>query len=377
MSRKPRKANSRQVNFILPKGVRVVNNRIVYRPYIPQAQRKQFETDQHGYLKPPIKLGRVGDSETSIYKAYTAILEQHQYQQDPNYLTLNWLYQQYLQSRQYRQEIEAETRRRYQQCSIILQEPIKIDGKPATLGDLRSDHLKTTIVRKIMDKRYERYQAEGKSGASQCNNEKALLSAMYAYGIQYIEELAPLKNPCHGVKKFAVDARTRYVTDEEYAIQYQFAQTLNIPYLPIVMELSYLLAARGVEVTLLKIGDATDEGIIVRRKKGSRTTLIRWTPRLKAAWESAIAQHKNPHPDVKLLKAARGSGSVTKAAIDNTWQNLKNKMIGAGLAHVYFWLHDLKRKGISDAADDKIAGHISDSTRSNYNVKIQQFDAPN
>ena len=41
-----------------------------------------------------------------------------------------------------------------------------------------------------------------------------------------------------------------------------------------------------------------------------------------------------------------------------------------------FWLHDLKRKGISDAADDRIAGHISDSTRANYNVKIHHYKAP-
>ena len=51
-------------------------------------------------------------------------------------------------------------------------------------------------------------------------------------------------------------------------------------------------------------------------------------------------------------------------------------MDSAGLSSVYFWLHDLKRKGISDAADDRIAGHVSDTIRARYNVKVQEFDPP-
>ena len=184
-----------------------------------------------------------------------------------------------------------------------------------------------------------------------------------------------MKNPCHGVDRFKVKVRDRYVTDDEYLIQYQCAQAY-LTYLPIVMELTYLLAARGVEVTDLKIGHSTELGIIVKRRKGSKTTLIKWNERLKAAWDSALALHSNPHPDLHLLKAVRGGSRLTKFGLDNAWQALKEKMHKQGLGEIYFQLHDLKRKGISDAEDDRIAGHVSDTIRANYNVKLRTFDPP-
>ena len=244
------------------------------------------------------------------------------------------------------------------------------------MGQLPADKLKTNIVRRILDRRLEQYQANGKKGASQCNNEKALLSSMYRYGIQYIDQLAMLKNPCHGVEKFDVETRERYVTDDEYTIQYQYAQDSGLPYLPIAMELTYLLAARGVEITDLKVGSATDIGIIVKRRKGSKGTIVRWTPRLKAAWEAAISLHPQHDKNTYLLKVHRGGGKLTRDTLTTAWQRLKQEMDSAGLSSVYFWLHDLKRKGISDAADDRIAGHVSDTTRANYNVRLREYDPP-
>lgn len=361
---------------ILPKYVKLSGGRYVYRPYIPAKQRGNFPTDKFGYLKPPIRLGSKTDPIHRIYAAYAAAEEQLRHQREPDYLTLNWLYQQYTKSRSFL-ECEPETQRRYRTCQKILTHPMKIDGKDSVLGDLLATHLKTTTVRRLLDRRLEQYQAAAKDGASQCNNEKALLSAMYTHGIQYIDELSSLKNPCHGVTKFKVAVRERYVTDEEYATVYQFAHAHCPAYIPIAMELTYLLAARGIEATDLTLTSATPDGITVHRKKGSKTTIIRWTPRLRAAWDAAAARHKpDAPPTTKLLKKQRGGGGITRSGLSSAWQNLKKDMEAAGLGEIYFWLHDLKRKGISDADDDRIAGHVSDTTRANYNVKHQQFDPP-
>lgn len=360
----------------LPPHVTLTNGRYVYRPYIPVKQRQNFTTDKYGYYCPPIKLGEDGDPIHRIHAAYAAAAEQLSHQRDPEYLTINWLLKEYKKSPQYK-KLGSLTKDRYETCERLLLHAIDINGKPATLGDLPADQLKTTTVRRVLDRRMEQYQDAGKKGASMCNNEKALLSSMYRYGIQYIDRLATMKNPCHGIEKFEVEARERYVTDDEYTLQYQCAISTGIPYLPIAMELTYLLAARGIEVTDLKIGNATDIGIIVNRRKGSKDNLIRWTPRLKSAWEAALNLHKTDTiPTTTLLKAARGGGKLTRSALTNAWQNLKTKMEATGLGEVYFWLHDLKRKGISDATDDRIAGHVCDSTRANYNVKLQEFDAP-
>ena len=359
----------------LPKYVHLVNGRYVYRPYIPIAQRHHFTIDKYGYLAPPVKLGMAGDPLHRVYAAFAAAAQQLQQQREPDYLTINWLLTEYKKSTQY-QKLNSETQKRHEKCEKILEHPIDINNKPSTLGQLPADKLKTNIVRRILDRRLEQYQANGKKGASQCNNEKALLSSMYRYGIQYIDQLAMLKNPCHGVEKFDVETRERYVTDDEYTIQYQYAQDSGLPYLPIAMELTYLLAARGVEITDLKVGSATDIGIIVKRRKGSKGTIVRWTPRLKAAWEAAISLHPQHDKNTYLLKVHRGGGKLTRDTLTTAWQRLKQEMDSAGLSSVYFWLHDLKRKGISDAADDRIAGHVSDTTRANYNVRLREYDPP-
>ena len=367
----PRKANNKY-----PPGLRLANGRWVYRPYIPNDQRHIFTTDGEGYLKPPIRLGSATEPYHRILAAYAASVEQHQYQHDPDYLTLNWLLKQYQQSNLYR-DLAAETRKRYTKCEKILLHPLEVDGTASTLGQLRANQLKTTLVRRILDKRLTDYQAKGKDGASQCNNEKALLSSMYRYGIQYVDELANKPNPCHGISKFKVTTRDRYVTDDEYTIQYQYAIEHSQPYLPILMELTYLLASRGIESTELVVGDANERGILVDRRKGSKSTRIRWSDSLRAAWDAALALHtKPPTPDTPLLKLTRGKGGLTKRAVDSAWQKLKQDMEKDGLGDVYFQLHDLKRKGISDAKDDRIAGHISDTIRARYNVKVQEFDPP-
>lgn len=365
----PRKASG------LPKYVKKANGRYVYRPYIPPEQRNRFDTDKYGYLKPPIRLGSIKEPMHKIMAAYSAAAEQLEYQKNNEYLTLGWLLAEYKQSRLFT-ELASSTQQRYQRCQCILDHPLEINGVDSTLGQLYAPYLKTTTVRRILDKRLSNYQSNGKKGTSQCNNEKALLSALYSYGIQYVDELATMKNPCHGITKFRVETRQRYVTDEEYAIQYQFATEHSVSYLPIVMELTYLLAARGVEVTDLTIDSADMNGVLVQRRKGSKNTEILWTKRLQTAWSKARDQHpENAHPNTPLLKATRGQ-VLTRATLSSAWQDLKEAMENAGLGDVYFWLHDLKRKGVTDAKDDRIAGHVSDQIRANYNVKAQQFDAP-
>ena len=365
-------------NFNLPKGVVLIKNYLYYRPYIRQSQRINIEVDSSGRLNPPIKLGNVSDSERSIYSAYLAATEQLSYQNNVKYMTLFWLHEEYLQSRMYMQ-LTANTKRRYKDCQRILQHPLKINGKESVLGNLNVKDLYPATIRRLLDKRLSQYQADGKKGTSQCNNEKALLSAMYKYGVQYIDDMSQIPNPFREIQKFNVDIRERYVTDAEYKTQYDFAKSHmpNYIYIPIVMELTYLLAARGIEVTELTIDAIRPEGIIVDRKKGSKTTLVRWTPRLTAAVEQALALHKTAQaPTASLLTPARGGTRLTKSALDSAWQKLKIAMQKAGLGDVYFMLHDLKRKGISDSKDDRIAGHVSDSIRANYNVKIQQYDPP-
>ena len=79
------------------------------------------------------------------------------------------------------------------------------------------------------------------------------------------------------------------------------------PYLPIVMELGYLCRLRGIETLTLTEVQADDVGIRTQRRKGSRDNVVRWNPRLRAAWEAATAYRRGIiERTTRIPPAARG-----------------------------------------------------------------------
>ena len=56
-------------------------------------------------------------------------------------------------------------------------------------------------------------------------------------------------------------------------------------YLGYVMELAYLCRLRGIEAVTLTDANELEDGVQTNRRKGSRDNVVRWTPRLRAAWE--------------------------------------------------------------------------------------------
>ncbi len=48
----------------------------------------------------------------------------------------------------------------------------------------------------------------------------------------------------------------------------------------------------------------------------------------------------------------------------------------AGVDHKFWTLHDLKKKGVSDAEDKKIGGHKTEKMRERYDVKIHAYAPP-
>ena len=61
------------------------------------------------------------------------------------------------------------------------------------------------------------------------------------------------------------------------------------PYIADVMELCYLCRLRPVEAITLTDAHATSGGVRTNRRKGSRDVIVRWTPRLRAAWDHAAS----------------------------------------------------------------------------------------
>ncbi len=67
---------------------------------------------------------------------------------------------------------------------------------------------------------------------------------------------------------------------------------------------------------------------------------------------------------------------LTESAIRSAMRRLKQRMEEAGLGDIFWNLHDLKRKGISDAEDDRIGGHKTEAMRNRYKVVVEKFKPP-
>lgn len=139
------------------------------------------------------------------------------------------------------------------------------------------------------------------------------------------------------------------------------------PYLWMVAELSYLCRLRGIETVTLVEAQGEADGIRTDRRKGSRNNVVEWTPRLRAAWDAALAhraavieRRRQPlqlRPEAHYLFLPEDGEPLTKDGLDSAWQRLIKAAIRDRVVtdEQRFSLHDLKRKGGTDTA-----GNVAD-----------------
>ena len=374
MTPKPRK---------LPANCDIKDGSIRYRHRIPLADRPTttLSHDKQGRM-PPVRLCAADDQDWVLHKALAAVKESLLYQSDDQHMTLGWLHQQWKDHRPGQhasstrayQGLEKSTRTRYNTAAAILDHNLKINGIPGTLRQIRADQLDTVTLRKILDKR-----AENGATPSNLNNEKALIGIMYKWGKQYVTELSRLDSPSKGIEVFHVQKRTRYVTDEDYKTQYIIAGELGLPHIQDYMELTYLLAARSVEATDLKIGQATEQGIIVLRKKKSLNTGIKWSPRLRKVWARALARHLTdiPDPTRNIIVNKKGE-ELAQSTMHKHWGLIRTEMKKRGLEKIYFIAQNLKVKGVKDAENSSLAGQSGVMIKyyQDTDTEVEWFDSP-
>lgn len=163
------------------------------------------------------------------------------------------------------------------------------------------------------------------------------------------------------------------------------------PHLSYVMEIAYLCRLRGIEVVTLTDANETEAGVLTNRRKGSRDNIVRWSPRLRAAWEAAkrrrteIWQARGTaipiHPEQRFIITAEHGGALGKSGLDSAWQRFITNAIKAGviLPEQRFALHDLKRRGITDtpgtrADKQQASGHRDESMLDIYDLSVPTVD---
>ena len=260
--------------------------------------------------------------------------------------TLRWLVSAYLKSDRFATlspKTQHEARR-------ALEHVLATKTKSGAFGDAMLTSVTPGVVRKYLDNRA--------AAPSAGNREVAYLSAAFSWGF---ERDMTSNNPCKGVRRFTEKPRELYVTDEMYAAGIAKATP---EYLPLFMELAYLLYARKIEVLDLRRDDLLPEGMRMRRRKGSKDNVIRWSARLELAVNTALAL-PSTIGSMYLLHDRQGQ-PIKSSTLDTAWQR----------AELPFTAHDLKRKGLSEAVGGNPAGHKDLRMRERYNVKPDEVEPP-
>jgi len=240
-------------------------------------------------------------------------------------------------------------------------------------GDLPMSRWTVGTVRKYRDFRAE-------VSISRANKELAYISRIcsWAYAYEKIKH-----NPAKGVPKLTNKPRQHYAEEADYQFLLQVARESNYWYMSIAMEIAYLCRMRLSEVTDLTDANALPEGLLIKRRKGSRDNIVAWTEHLSALWQAAIdkrqailTERHQPLPRNGYIFISEKTGDrikidsikTAKARID---QAAKAKAEALGIEYTHFTFHDLKRKGVTDTTGNKqeASGHRTAAMLNIYDVK--------
>jgi len=304
-------------NAWMPKGVRLYRGRYVLVQYLGMKDSKR----QYGK---EIVLCGEDAPRSEVWARYEQVTK------GTKTVTIRDLLDEFNCSVQFR-KLAPRTQKDYDRYyQIIVQKPMK----GCVFGDVPAGAVTPGAVKRYLDKRAD----EGAPIAG--NKEIGYLSAAYSWAV---ERDILKSNPCKDVKRNPKNKRQHYVEDADY----QRALSLASP--------AYLR-------------------LLVERGKGSKGSLITWTPRLRGVVDACKALPMDFTPmdysDIPLIHDRRGA-PITIGAIDSAWKRLMKKIDNP------FWIHDLKRKAVSDFQGDKLkaSGHRDPKMLEIYDVKVEEVEA--
>lgn len=266
----------------------------------------------------------------------------------------------------------------------------------AQLGDLMVDRLSPPLIQRIVD----RMASAGTP--TKANSVLRYLRRLFRWGINRGHCQS---NPALGVESAKERKRRRLPGTAlmERTIEYAREHACDFPkrgqagtcpaYMWIVMELAYLCRLRGIEVVTLTDANALEEGVMTNRRKGSRDNIVRWTPRLRYAWDMAVERRtqlwacksrETPKlPEDRYLIVAKTGEPLRKTALDSSWKRFIALLLREEIIHASqrFGLHDLKRQGITDTPGTRYdkqeaSGHRSSAMMDIYDLSIPLVSTP-
>lgn len=295
------------------------------------------------------------------------------------------------------------TRKHYRKCAKVVRSFKTKLG--CTLDALHVDRLELPAIQRVVET-IAKGKPESRPGAgdaippypTKANHLLRYLRRLFAWGMQHGHCKT---NPAAGASQVKERKRFRMPSHDAYAIALRLAREGAArkahsagscpPYLWCVMELAYLLRLRGIEVVSMTDAHASEIGLRAARRKGSNDNIVRWTPRLRAAWEAALAiraatlaRPANRGKPVPIRPADRyvfvnqSGDRLTKGALDQAWQDFMRGAVesGALAPEQRFTLHGLKHRGITDTAGNKADKQTASGHRTPQMVERYDHDVP-
>lgn len=323
-----------------PKGVYRKRETLIYREYLGVVDGKTK-------FGPDIYLCDLTAPPSELHRAYERVTEHDQG-------SVNWLLKQYHDSPQF-PKLAGRTQSDYSDYRRLLTGYKMANGRP--FGEAPLSCVKRTTIRGYLDK----YGAP-----IAANRHIQYLKAAWNWALERFDSVPD--NACQGVKLNEQTPRSRYVSQEEFEA---FKATTE-GYIPVFMDLAYLMRARFSEVAAIEREDILHEGLRLLRAKGSEGEITAYTPRLLAVIEECKrlnADTPTPISGAPLIRNSQGK-PVNRNAFQTAWGRAMRKWASAG--NERFTFHDLKAAGYSDQ-QEQFAGHkdTSGKMHKTYNRKLR------
>jgi len=301
---------------------------------------------------------------SEIWQAHEA--NQLDKQASVTFRTLSLEFQQSIDWRQ----LSSSTHIDYRNCHNKIVNTKAGDG---LFGDIEIIHWTVGTVRKYRDFRAE-------ESRSRANKELSYISRLFSWAYAYEKVKF---NPGKGVPKLLIKSRQHYAEDDDFSFLLHVAKESGYWYMPIAMEIAYLCRMRLCEVLDLTDANALPEGLLIKRRKGSRDNIVAWNENLSELWQSAIrkrdailSKRHQPLARNRPIFISERTGDLIKPSSLETAkgridQQAKAKAKELGVTYTHFTFHDLKRKGVTDTAGNKqdASGHRNASMLNIYDVK--------
>jgi hypothetical protein len=286
-------------------------------------------------------------------------------------------------------ELAAGTQDDYRYCRRVLQGFETKVGVP--FAELRRSGITPPVVQRLIDR-------IATDHPTKANHIKRYLSAAYGWARL---RMGVAENPAKGVAQAKERAASRTPDKDVMRGVVAFLRARGrrqphsrgsvAPYLWAVAEIAYRCRMRSIELRELNYADATAEGVVVRRRKGSLDNITAWCPELREAWDALAGRRDalwRAHAVVPLapkdrpLVVTQSGRPLGRYTLNTAWRRAMAQALKAGVitADTRFGLHGLKHRGVTDTPGGRkvrqdAAGHKTAAMTDRYSHDLDVYPA--